>query len=295
MNTFAALASSASHIKTHYLPLIKSRQTLLLALTGAAGYLCQPPSPMHWAHFAGLAGSLLMAISGCTVLNMVIDRDIDRKMRRTSQRPLAAGEVDARAAAWLGGGLLALGLVWSLALSALYFTLVLAGAVLDLLVYTVWLKRLSPWSIIWGGLSGGMPLLAGRALATGRVDAIGLLLALAIVCWIPSHNLTLSTFFADDYRNAGVPTFYNAYGWTATRLSMAFSSLGTALLMTGAFALLRFSLPLFAVLIAISLVQVVLALNASARISKGAFLSLYKYSSLYMLAVMLLLCLGAWR
>jgi protoheme IX farnesyltransferase len=292
MNPSTTLAVTAKTVKTHYWPLFKSRQTFLLALTGAAGYLCQPAASLHWGRFAAMAGSLVMAISGCTVLNMVLDQDIDRKMKRTSTRPLAAGEADARHASLLGGALIGLGLLWSLALSPLYFALGLAGVALDLGVYTLWLKRRSAWSIIWGGLSGGMPLLAGRALAVGRVDGIGLLLALAIVCWIPSHNLTLSTFFADDYLMAGVPTFHNAYGWTATRLAMSFSSLSTAVLMVGALYWLGYPLPLLAVLIAGSLGLIALSVRASLRISKQAFLALYKYSSLYMLAAMLLLCFG---
>lgn len=293
MNPSTTLAATANHVKTHYWPLFKSRQTFLLALTGAAGYLCQPPTPLDWERFLGMAASLLLAISGCTVLNMVLDRDIDRKMKRTSQRPLAAGQVDARLAALLGGGLIGLGLLWSLALSTLYFALVLAGAGLDVLVYTLWLKRRSAWSIIWGGLSGGMPLLAGRALATGRVDALGLLLALAIVSWIPSHNLTLSTFFADDYRTAGVPTFYNAYGLATARLAMVASGLVTAVLMAAAFAWLRFPIPLLVILIAGSLGLAGLSVRAAVRVSKQGFLALYKFSSLYMLAVMLLLCVRA--
>lgn len=290
MDPATTLAATANHVKTHYWPLIKSRQTFLLALTGAAGYLCQPPKPLDWGRFVGMLLSLLLAISGCAVLNMVLDRDIDRKMTRTSSRPLAAGQVDARFAALLGGSLIGAGLVWSLALSTLYFALVLAGAGLDVLVYTLWLKRRSAWSILWGGLSGGMPLLAGRALATGRVDGLGLLLALGIVCWIPSHNLTLSTFFADDYHAAGVPTFYSAYGIAAARLAMVASGLATAVLMAAAFAWLRFPSLLLAIVIAGSLGLAGLALRAAVRVSQQAFLALYKFSSLYMLAVMLLLC-----
>jgi len=126
-----------------------------------------------------VAGSLLVTISGCTVLNMVFDRDIDRKMERTRHRPLAAGQTSVRAATILGGTLIALGLLWALVLSTLFFVLILAGAFLDVLVYTLWLKRYSPWSIVWGGFSGGMPIMAGRALVVGRIDAAGLLLALA--------------------------------------------------------------------------------------------------------------------
>ena len=287
------LVSTANRLKEAYWPLIKSRQTFLLALTGVAGYLCQRPSPLDWLRFSALTGSLLITISGCTLLNMVFDRDIDRKMRRTSQRPLASGLVDARAAASLGSGLIALGLAWALVLSPLYFALILAGAGVDVLVYTLWLKRRSAWSIVWGGLSGGMPVLAGRALAVGRIDAAGLLLALAILCWIPSHNLTLGTLYSADYLNAGVPTFLNVYGLTVTRLAVAGSSLLTALLMAAAFAWLNVSIPVLAIVVASGLGLVGLAAYAWARPSRPAVAALYKVSSFYMLTAMLLLCLKA--
>jgi protoheme IX farnesyltransferase len=199
--------TTANTLKDHYWPLIKSRQTFLLALTGVAGYLCERPVSMDWPRFASLVGSLLVTIGGCTVLNMVFDRDIDQKMARTRQRPLAAMQTHVGAAAALGSALIVLGLLWALSLSVLYFSLALAGAGLDVLVYTLWLKRRSAWSILWGGLSGGIPILASRALVVGRVDATGLLLAFAIVGWIPSHNLTLGMLYSEDYLNAGVPTF----------------------------------------------------------------------------------------
>jgi heme o synthase len=283
------LATTATCLKDHYWPLIKSRQTFLLTLTGVAGYLCQRPSPMDWPRFSGLIGSLLVTIGGCTVLNMVFDRDIDREMVRTSQRPLAAGQVNVRTATFLGVALIALGLLWALTLSKLYFTLALAGTGLDVLVYTLWLKRRSAWSILWGGLSGGIPILAGRSLVVGRIDAAGLLMALAIVCWIPSHNLTLGMLYSEDYLNAGVPTFLNVYGLAAMRAAVALSSLLTVILMATAFGRLNHSLVGFAILGASGLGLVGLALFAWVRSSRQVVGLLYKYSSFYMLAAMLLL------
>ena len=68
--------------------------------------------------------------------------------------------------------------------------IVLAGLFFDVVIYTIWLKRRTPYSIIVGGLAGGMPALAGRTLGTGRVDLLGLLLALAVLLWIPTHIVT---------------------------------------------------------------------------------------------------------
>jgi protoheme IX farnesyltransferase len=285
------LVLTARRLKDNYWPLIKSRQTFMLTFTGVAGFLCQRPSPMDWPRFLGLIGSLLTTIGGCTVLNMVFDRDIDRKMERTSQRPLVARQVNVRGAACLGGVLITIGLIWALRFSVLYCILILAGASLDVLVYTLWLKRRSAWSILWGGLSGGMPILAGHTLAVGKVYAAGLLLALAIVCWIPSHNLTLGMLYSADYLNAGVPTFLNVYGLAATRTAVTISSLLTVILMAAAFGLLNLPLAMFAILSASGLGLVGLAFYAWAGPSRQAVGALYKYSSFYMLVAMLLLSL----
>ncbi len=289
MNKTSPWLSGITRLKKQYWPLIKSRQTFMLALTGIAGYLSQRSNSMDWFRLTGVAGSLLVTIAGCTVLNMVFDLDIDRKMTRTSKRPLAAGQVNVRSVTYLGAILLGLGLLWAVSISAIYFLLILAGACLDVLVYTIWLKRRSAWSILWGGLSGGLPILAGRTLALGRVDIIGVLLALAVVFWIPSHNLTLGMLYMDDYLAAGIPTFMNTYGMSAGRAAVATSSLLAVSCMIFGFELLRFPLPLMVTLFITSLALVGFAFYSLVRASRKAVATLYKYSSIYMLATMLLL------
>jgi hypothetical protein len=93
--------------------------------------------------------------------------------------------------------------------------------VLDVLVYTIWLKRRTPYSILFGGISGGMPILAGRVLATGQLDAIGVLLAAAILLWIPTHIMTFHIKYQQDYASAGVPTFPSVHGISVTRTLIA--------------------------------------------------------------------------
>jgi protoheme IX farnesyltransferase len=281
-------------VRDTYWPLIKSRQTALLTLTGIAGFLSQRPFPLNWSHFIGLIGSLFITISGCTVLNMVFDRDIDRKMARTNLRPLAANRMNVGFAAWLGSVLLAAGLIWAGLISIFYCFLVFAGALLDVLVYTLLLKRRSSWSIILGGLSGGMPFLAGSDLAAGRIPLAALLLAFAVVCWIPSHNLTLGMLYPDDYHQAGIPTFVNVYGADIARNAVAVSSFLTVLLVAFAFVLLRYSPWVLAVFGAGSFGQLGLAFYGLTVPPPGPARTLYKYSSVFMLAVMLLLSLAAW-
>ncbi len=124
---------------------------------------------MNLVTFTGLILSLFLAISGSTILNMWYDHDIDTVMNRTHNRPLAAGTVGLREALRLGLVLSLLGVGLAIAMDPLYGLVVFAGLFFDVVVYTIWLKRKTCWSIVWGGISGGMPILAGRVLAIGRL------------------------------------------------------------------------------------------------------------------------------
>src|SRR5689334_6573849 len=145
-------------------------------------------------------------------------------MKRTHKRPAPAGVVTPGEVLRLGLIVSAIGVGWALALDPLFGMVVFAGLFFDVVVYSMWLKRRTCCAIVWGGISGAMPILSGRALAVGRIEPIGLLLAAAILFWIPTHTLTFSLKFSDDYKAAGVPTFPSTYGIGFTRLAIATSS-----------------------------------------------------------------------
>ena len=280
------LALFGSQKARRYWSLIKSLQTGLLLATGLAGFLSVRFLPGAWFTLLGLAGSLVLAISGSTVLNMVYDADIDARMKRTCWRPLPAGEVSAREAAIFGGILSALGVGWALALSPLYGAIVFTGLFFNLAVYTVWLKRRTPYSILIGGLAGGMPVLAGRALALGRIDAVGIMLALGVLLWIPTHIMTFSMRHFDDYRAAGIPTFPGRYGFRATRVVIAASSLAAALVMACVAAMIGVRWGWLSLLVLLGMGLLGLAAWGLARPSERASFTLFKYASLYMFASM---------
>src|ERR1043166_2629296 len=238
-----------------YWPLIKSLQTGLLLATGLAGYLSSRP-PFNVLHLFGLATSLFLAISGSTIMNMWYDRDIDAKMKRTHMRPAASGKLDNREVFAVGIIISILGIGLAFLIAPLYGLVVLAGWFFDVIVYTVWLKRRTCWSILWGGISGAMPILSGRVLAVAQIEFVGILLALSILFWIPTHTLTYSMKFRNDYKNAGVPTFPATYGDWFTRLTIAVSSILAAVAIGWASILIGLSaglLSLIAVLTAVML------------------------------------------
>ena len=276
-----------------YWPLIKSMQTGLLLITGITGYVSSRCPVMNWQTFIGLVGSLFLAVSGSTILNMVYDRDIDAKMGRTAHRPLPSGKLNPREALIFGLIVSLSGVMWALSLSILYGLVVFAGLFIDVIIYTVWLKRKTAWSIIWGGISGGMPILAGRVLGVGEIDLIGILFSIAILLWIPTHILTFSIRYKKDYALAGVPTFPSSYGEKTTQLIIALSSFGAS----AAIGLAAFSLGLswgYLRLLAVLAVGVVLlALLSIFRPSEEINFGLFKYASLYMLGSMMMMALGS--
>ena len=213
----------------NYWSLIKSLQTGLLLATGLAGFMSANCPITHWTTLFSLTGSLFLAISGSTVLNMWFDRDIDSRMKRTCNRPLAAGRIKPTEVFLLGLILATLGVTWALIVNPLYGGIVFAGLFFDVIIYTIWLKRRTCWSIVWGGISGGMPILAGRALGIGQLDWVGVMLSLSVLFWIPTHIMTFSMKYFSDYQAARIPTFPSAYSFSTTRMVIALSSVLAAL------------------------------------------------------------------
>jgi len=275
-----------------YWTLTKSLQTGLLLVTGITGYLSARCPVTHVATLLNVAGSLFLAIAGSTVINMVWDRDIDAVMKRTCHRPLPVGEVSVREGTTLGMVLSLAGIAWAFALSPLYGAIVFAGWFFDVVIYTLWLKRRTPWSIIWGGIAGAMPILAGRALGTGTIDAIGLLLALAILLWIPTHMLTFGIKYAEQYRAAGVPVFPNAYGEWLTRVTIALSTGAAVIAMVLAAWHMRLPWAYFHLALWLGIALLALTFVSLAHRSPKLNFGLYKFASLYMLGAMLLIMLG---
>jgi protoheme IX farnesyltransferase len=275
-----------------YWTLIKSLQTGLLLITGLAGFMSARCPVTHWTTLLAVAGSLFLAISGSTMLNMVYDRDIDGKMQRTRQRPLPAGKVGVREALLLGLTPAAVGIGWAFALSPLYGLVIFAGLFFDVVVYTIWLKRRTPYSIIIGGLAGGMPALAGRALAVGQIDVVGILLALAVLFWIPTHIMTFSIRYEKDYASAGVPTFPSTYGVRATRTIIALSSLAAGAMMIATAILIGIEWGYVRLLVVFSFGLLGLATASVLKPSERINFGLFKYASTYMLGSMLLIMAG---
>lgn len=282
------LARSAAYVE-----LTKPKQTGLLMATGIGAYLMSAgPRPDMLVFALGML-ALASAVSGSTALNMVIDRDIDSRMSRTTGRPLPSGEMSVASALVLGLVLSGAGIGVAWLLGAVFGAAVTIGLVFDVVVYSLWLKRRTPYSILVGGISGGMPAVAGRALATGSVDAVALLLGAGVVLWIPAHILTLAMKYAEEYEQAGVPVWPRVYGESSTRRLIAVATAGAACVLVAAGVLVGIRTAALVVLLAAGVALAGLAVAAFARPSEKANWVLFKAASAYMLVAFTCLTAGA--
>ncbi len=189
-----------------YVSLTKPRVVeLLLVVTAPTMLLAERGIPSLWLILATLVGGSLSAGSA-GAFNCYLDRDIDRLMKRTKNRPLVTGELSDREAlifAFVLGAasILWLGLLTNWLAAALSF-----GAILLYVVfYTIILKRRTPQNIVWGGVAGCMPVLIGWAAVTGDLSWPPIILFLVIFLWTPPHYWPLSMKYRSDYQAAGVP------------------------------------------------------------------------------------------
>jgi heme o synthase len=154
---------------------------------------------------ATLAGGALAA-GGANAINMVVDRDIDAVMHRTSGRPLVTGVVTPRAALVFAVTLelAAFAELWA-AVNLLAAGLAVAATGFYVFVYTLWLKRSSRQNIVIGGAAGAVPALVGWAAVRGSLSLAPVLLFALIFVWTPPHFWALAVKYREDYQSVGVP------------------------------------------------------------------------------------------
>ena len=189
-----------------YLALTKPRIIeLLLITTVPAMVLAQQGWPSTALVVVTLIGGTLAA-GGANAFNMYVDRDIDRLMERTKNRPLATGRIEPRHALVFAAALevVAFAVLWWGA-NLLSAVLALSATAFYVLVYTIWLKRTSRQNIVIGGAAGAVPVLVGWAAVRNDLGWAPVVLFAAMFFWTPPHFWALAIKYADDYRAADVP------------------------------------------------------------------------------------------
>ena len=189
-----------------YIALTKPRIIeLLLVTTFPVMFLADRGVPSVWLILATLVGGTLSAGSA-NAFNCYLDRDIDAKMHRTQNRPLATGAIRPGSALVFATALGVISVLWlGLIVNWLSAALSCAAIVLYVGFYTMLLKRRTAQNIVWGGVAGCMPVLIGWAAVRDSLDWAPVVLFLVVFFWTPPHYWPLSMRFKDDYAAAGIP------------------------------------------------------------------------------------------
>jgi protoheme IX farnesyltransferase len=199
-----------------YLTLTKPKvQSLLLFTTITTMYVAGDPS-LELVFLTCLGGAL--SAGGAGAINHAVDRDIDRTMARTANRPVASGRVSAAAATAFG---LTLGaasfLLLALTVNPLAAALSLSGFLGYVCVYTLWLKRTTPQNIVIGGAAGAVPPLVAWAAVTGSLSGMAFYMFAIVFFWTPPHFWALSLLMKEEYAKAGIPMLPVVRGEEETR------------------------------------------------------------------------------
>jgi heme o synthase len=200
-----------------FVALLKPRVMALVVFTAFVGLAVAPTGMEPFVAVVAVC-AIAVGAGAAGALNMWYEADIDAVMSRTAQRPIPTGRV-------LPAQALALGLVLS-ALSVITLGMLVNGLSASLLaftiffyavIYTMWLKRVTPQNIVIGGAAGALPPVIGWAAATGTIGMESAVLFLIIFLWTPPHFWALALFKSGDYAKAGIPMMPNVAGSASTK------------------------------------------------------------------------------
>jgi protoheme IX farnesyltransferase len=189
-----------------YVALTKPRIIeLLLVTTVPTMIVAAKGMPSVWLIAATVIGGTLAA-GGANAINMYVDRDIDRVMARTRNRPIASGRIAPRNALIFAVTLevVAFFFLWA-TVNLLSAVLAVSACLFYVFVYTLWLKRTSSRNIVIGGAAGAAPVLIGWSAVTNSLAWAPVVLFAVIFYWTPPHFWALAIRYRDDYAKVEVP------------------------------------------------------------------------------------------
>ena len=296
MSNLSATAPAATW--RDWLALTKPKVVALLLFT-ALGAMCMAARGLpEWLPLAGVLVGGAMCSGGAGVFNMVLERDIDARMKRTARRPLVTGVISPRQALWFGvalsGGALVI-LWWSANL--LTALIGLGGLAFYVLVYTLWLKRRTWQNIVIGGAAGAMPPLLGQAAVSGELSGLAWALFALIFLWTPVHFWALAFLVREQYAAVGVPMAPAVLGTQRTLRQMLLYSLLTVLASLAPLAireagwLYGAATVLCNLLLLVKMATLLRRAGPAGDVTRADALGLYKYSMLYLALVFLALVL----
>jgi|GEM_PF-69205 len=220
-----------------YFRLMKPRLMWLLCLVAAAGMALAAGPALTVRTVVLTLGGGVLAIGASGTFNHVLEREKDKKMNRTADRPVATHQIPARRAVTFGLTLAAASLVVFAQVNLLAAALGLAAILFYSVVYTLVLKPNTVQNTVIGGFAGSLPALIGWVAVTGRFGLTGLTLAGVIFLWTPAHFYNLALAYQKDYARGGFPMMPVVRGEAVTRKHILYY-LGATLLSAVALAAL---------------------------------------------------------
>jgi protoheme IX farnesyltransferase len=196
-----------------YLQLIKPGITLSNTLTGVAGFfLAASVVKFSLSALIGATFGIALIIASACVFNNVLDRDIDKRMKRTAKRDVASGVISVSKALVFAGILGLSGFLVILFLTnTLTFVLGMIAFVWYVAVYG-YAKRTTVYSTLIGGVAGALPPVAGYTALAGKIDIAAIILFLILFFWQMPHFYAIAMFRRKDYSSAKLPVWSVIYG-----------------------------------------------------------------------------------
>ncbi len=205
----------------NYLELCKPKVVVLLVFTAIVGMLLAVPGMPPLVNLIYGTLGIGLASSSAAAINHFIDQKADAKMARTQNRPLPAGELNSRNVLVFAGiiGLLAM-IILVVFVNMLTAVLTFLSLIGYAVIYTMYLKHMTPQNIVIGGAAGAAPPLLGWCAITGEVHPHALLLFLIIFVWTPPHFWALAVAKQEEYAKAKIPMLPVTHGAEFTRLQI---------------------------------------------------------------------------
>ena len=196
-----------------------------LVVCTAAGGMSLAPGHLDGVRAVIVLSAITLVVGAANALNNYLERDVDARMRRTRDRPLPSGRLDAWVALAVGLGLPAVAvpaLAWFA--NTLTAALTAIALVMYVCVYTP-MKQRSTFALFFGAIPGAIPPLMGWTAVTGRLDAGGLALFGILFLWQLPHFLAISIYLKEDYARGGLKVFALIHGERVTKICAALASL----------------------------------------------------------------------
>ncbi len=216
-----------------YFRLMKPRLMWLLCLVAAAAMALAAGPALSVRTIVLTLGGGVLAIGASGTFNHVLERERDKRMSRTNDRPVATHQIPKPNAVAFGMMLAALSVALFLLVDPLAAALGVVAILFYSIVYTLVLKPNTVQNTVIGGAAGALPALIGWAAVTGEVGLPGLALAGVIFVWTPAHFYNLALAYKEDYARGGFPMMPVVRGETTTRKHVLLW-LGATLVLTGA-------------------------------------------------------------